>query len=397
MEISVRTDFFSQLILSCHELFLWRFDPQGKLLDTRCPDPVPYQTLIRLDFPEGWTGLEKAYTHPLIFSNEIGLFWILSMPRAEVPYYHLLGPVLSGDLSRPMIQSYLSRFDLSVPQRRQLSELLHRCPVLSISRIYEYAIMLHFCLFEETITAGDLHFREQQTVSDSQTSGASTDYHGTYELERQMVAMVREGDLQYKEKTDRLAVTGQIGQLAPATDLMRQSKNAILVCIVLFSRAAIEGGLPAETALTLADRYFQAIEAADQLSELQAISVALQDDFVQRVHHLRMAHLSPVVRACCDYIDLHLSDPLTVSHLAGQAGYSEYHFCRLFKAETGCTLKAYILQKKLARAEVLLQDPAVPIQEVSASLGFSSVSHFGQCFKKEYGISPSQWRKDRSR
>ncbi len=56
---------------------------------------------------------------------------------------------------------------------------------------------------------------------------------------------------------NRLAMSGSMGTLAGGNG-SRQMKNAVLACIVLFSRAAIEGGLSPKVVMTLTDHFFRA-------------------------------------------------------------------------------------------------------------------------------------------
>jgi len=220
--------------------------------------------------------------------------------------------------------------------------------------------------------------------------------HGTYEMEQQMVRMVREGNLDYKRHMDRIALAGSMGQLSRSGDQIRQMKNAVLVCIILFSRAAIEGGLAPEISMTLTDHYFQSVEACKSLPELTEIAMTMQDDFVLRVHKCRNSSLSKPVQECCDYIDLHMEEPFTLGDMAEKLRYSEVYLCRKFKEETGKTFRDYVRSRKLERAKDMMANNSLPIKEISERLGFCSLSYFGKSFKEAYGMSPSEWRQKKT-
>ena len=182
-----------------------------------------------------------------------------------------------------------------------------------------------------------------------------------------MVRMVREGDLNYTAHMNRLAVAGRMGKLSNG-DPSRQMKNAVLVCVVLFSRAAIEGSVPPEVALTLTDKYFQSIEAARTISELSDISFTMQEDFVRRVHRARTSSLSKPVQECCDYIDLHIEDNITLKELASALRYSDFYLSRKFRGETGKGIKEYIRLKKLEKARDMLTDNSLPVKEIRKTI-----------------------------
>ena len=255
-----------------------------------------------------------------------------------------------------------------------------------------YAIMLYYCITGERILVSDLHYQESEAPAQRAERGKSrrTDVHGTYAMEQEMVRMVREGNLDYQKQISRLAVTGNIGKLSDDTD--RQMKNAVLVCIVLFSRAAIEGGVPPEIAMTLTDHYFQSVEACRGMQELQTIARTMQDDFVQRVHKARQSKLSRPIQECCDYLDIHLEEELTLKEMAGRLGYSEYYLSHKFRQEMGISFRDHLTRRRLSRAPDLLRNTSLTVREISERLHFCSQSYFAEQFRAVYGVSPSEWR-----
>lgn len=216
--------------------------------------------------------------------------------------------------------------------------------------------------------------------------------HGTYEAEREMLRMVREGDVaNFRAHMDRLSMTGQIGKISNGNPL-RQMKNALITCLVLFSRAAMDGGLDPEISYSLSDRYFQSIEACCSIPELVEIGEPMQEDYIQRVHRIRTGCASLPIQACCDYISLHLEEPLSLSELAKRAGYSEYYLSRKFKKETGESVSEYIRRERLERAALLLRTTQEDAQKIAARLQFCSQSRFSENFKKQYGVTPGAYR-----
>jgi AraC family transcriptional regulator len=103
------------------------------------------------------------------------------------------------------------------------------------------------------------------------------------------------------------------------------------------------------------------------------------------------------VNRVCDYIDQHLCDDITLKELADVAGFSEYHFHRIFAAMTGETLFAYIQRLRLERAASrLCAYPSRKITQLALECGFTSSAVFCRTFKKRFGCAPSDFR-DRNR
>lgn len=399
MELRDRLDLFQELIGCCHNLYLWTYDRELTLIRSNCPDELTVRNLFSLG---GAREVLLTYagerSKPIIMTNTLGMMWSAVPERQndELRRVHILGPFFTDALSLQTMEDKLRELSLSPDMRRDVLRFLRSLPVISLSRVFEYTIMLHYCVTGERVNVSDLHYQESEQAPRIRQSSRKADVHGTYELEQEMVRMVREGNLDIQKHISRLAVTGKLGKLSNG-DEMRQLKNSVLVCIVLFSRAAIEGGLSPEISMTLTDHYFQSVEAARTLPELAELATTMQNDFVQRVHKIRALSISRPVLECCDYINLHLEEQLTLKELAAHFKYSEYYLSRKFSQEMGIGLKEYIRRQRLEQARALLKDTSLDIRDVSDRLHFCSPSYFSEQFKAEYGISPTQWREGYNR
>jgi transcriptional regulator GlxA family with amidase domain len=81
------------------------------------------------------------------------------------------------------------------------------------------------------------------------------------------------------------------------------------------------------------------------------------------------------------------------AELAALVNLSASRFRHLFKEETGVSVGAYLRERRLERAELLLRTTFLSIKEVMTEAGVNSMSHFVSYFKKRYGVSPSGYRK----
>ncbi len=95
-----------------------------------------------------------------------------------------------------------------------------------------------------------------------------------------------------------------------------------------------------------------------------------------------------------NYIREHVTDDLPLEKLAHVAGFSPFHFHRIFKSLTGQTVNQFTTRLRLERAAALLKaSPSLSITEAALDCGFGSVSSFSRSFKKQYGIAASQWNR----
>ncbi len=97
------------------------------------------------------------------------------------------------------------------------------------------------------------------------------------------------------------------------------------------------------------------------------------------------------MRDILNYIEEHLEEPLDIKKLSLVAGYSEYHFCRLFKKYTNETVMEYVCRRRLIRAAEEIAT-GMRILDVALKYGFQSHSAFSKAFNREFGFSPSLLR-----
>jgi AraC family transcriptional regulator len=96
----------------------------------------------------------------------------------------------------------------------------------------------------------------------------------------------------------------------------------------------------------------------------------------------------PAVAAAIAHIESHLAGPLAVPAVARAAGVSHNHLTRLFHAETGDTVVAYIRRRRLARARHLLRESTLSIPAVAAAVGIADLQAFNKACRRELGSSP---------
>lgn len=393
LHIEQRLSLFQEMIQCCHNLYLWSYDDALNLLESNCPEEqILHELFASGKQLEKLPQLLSSCRFPVLTANELGLMWIAVPDLAEDTLRHIyvLGPFFLYDISVAKIESELQRRHLQPELKKYVMDFVRSLPIISVNRALEYAQMLHYCVTGARIYADNIQFLDD--LPSNLPREELTTIHGTYEAEKEMVRLVREGDLNYRRHMQVIAGTGRVGNIADGTP-MRQFKNMLIVSVTLFSRAAMEGGLPPETGYRLSDQYLQAIEKSNSLQALNEINTAMQDDFVQRVHQFRQNQaLSKPIRSCMEQMHSRMEEPITLETFANEFGYAKYYLSKKFKAETGQTFTDCLRTLRLERAKFLLRNTSLTVLEISEKLQFCSPSYFSDAFRKAWGCSPTAFR-----
>lgn len=100
-----------------------------------------------------------------------------------------------------------------------------------------------------------------------------------------------------------------------------------------------------------------------------------------------------VVRKIKKYLDEHYQEKVSLDQIAANMYLSPVYISKLFKNETGDTPINYLIDLRMEKARVIMeQDPSSSIQAVALAVGYEDAFHFSKLFKKHYGMSPLHYK-----
>mgnify|MGYP000794993325 FL=1 len=127
----------------------------------------------------------------------------------------------------------------------------------------------------------------------------------------------------------------------------------------------------------------------DRLERAQFLELMVEVNRVCRGgHQVQAASGDSKVVALLQYLNLHLTEELTIDQLSERFYVSKYHMMRRFRRETGYSIHGYVTEKRLLLAQRLLAQGASP-SEVGAQVGYQDYSTFSRAYKKQFGRGPS--------
>lgn len=215
--------------------------------------------------------------------------------------------------------------------------------------------------------------------------------HHTHTEDMRQYEMLRTAEPGAVEEAVRMFSSGLPGHVSD--DPVRNYKYLFVACITLASRAAIAGGLAAERAYNISDLYIQKMDQLESVDAVKALHAEMFAFYAAEMAALdkKAVYSKPIV-LCLDYIYEHLNEPLRVERLAAFSGLNASYLSTLFKKETGVSISKYILSKRIEAAKNMLRFSSDSYAEISATLAFSSQSHFIRVFKQQTGYTPKAYR-----
>lgn len=111
-----------------------------------------------------------------------------------------------------------------------------------------------------------------------------------------------------------------------------------------------------------------------------------KEEYIRRIHKVQ------------DYIEQHSGQPMSIEELSNAAGFSKYHFSRIFQSMLHESLAHYMNRIRMENALFLLAHRADKnMTDIAYELGFTDSAVFSRAFKNYYGISPREYRKEYSK
>ncbi len=213
--------------------------------------------------------------------------------------------------------------------------------------------------------------------------------HMSYAYEKEKYRVIREGRVDLLDSVTRIPPDGTEGRLS--RDTLRHQKNMLIASITIFTRSAMDGGLPEELAYAMSDSYILKGEECASVEELDRLNDRAFREFTYAV--ARNRHCSSKIEAALHYITIHLHEKITLEKVAEAVGLSACHLSRIFKKEVGMSMVDYVQKERVEAAKHMLANSDETLAAISQYLYFSTQSYFIRIFKKYTGVTPGQYRR----
>lgn len=320
----------------------------------------------------------------------------------DITKYLIIGPVSNVPYSKDTLLNMYRDYVISNENKDEFHDFLKRIPHISKFSLISKLVFINYCIYEEVKTPSDFltDYSSPKALSPEivQTNYDKKEnyvYNKSYVLEEAILKLVRTGNIEgfnsllFNDDNFHIGVTGN--------NAIRQLKNNIIIITTLCTRAAIDGGLEYDTAYELSDHFIQLTEQTDNPDILYELLSKIAYTFAEKVSQAQTpTSADGRLQKAILYIKQNTNQHITVGDVARYVGFSKSYFSAYFKENLGFSVSDFILRCKLEEGRRLLQFTNKSISTISTFLCFSSQSHFQTAFKKQFGMTPNEYRRKRS-
>lgn len=221
------------------------------------------------------------------------------------------------------------------------------------------------------------------------------DYHmiqRRYQWENELIQMIQQGNaeaalkswqkMEYMSEGIRFPINSWDGRIA-----------GFAIIRTLCRKAAEAGGVSLLTVDAVSQKYAQKSYSVNNVASYEEMIQNFITEICDAVKDCRREAYSSMVHHAAEYIKLNLSHKLTVSDIAREVNVSASWLSKQFKKETGYTTSQYMADKRTEKAAKLLVSTCLSVQDISSYVGFLDNNYFVKVFKKQYQMTPTDYRK----
>lgn len=321
----------------------------------------------------------------------------------------IIGPFINKDINPQTLNTIKYRYSLDekdmedVKKEITSSSYANYISFLNVTSFFNYLINKKDINIVDIFTHVSKNIKVTMEMKKANTfvqESFSSRSHDTYEIEQLISKYIENGDVESLETFFKyISKNANLSEGKLADSELRQQKNLFIGLIAVIGKGPlIRGGISIEEAYNLIDFYTQECEKLNTIEAINNLRYTALTNLVKLVRNNKSeGRYSADVLQAIDYIKANIATNIGIEDVLGKIGRKRTSFLNQFKSETNITLGKYIQKVKLEEAKNLLEFTNTSILDISLIFNFSSQSYFHNLFKKEYGITPLEFRKQSRR
>lgn len=304
-------------------------------------------------------------------------------------YKIIIGPTVISGTTSPFIANHpFSNFSFELQKESETGFLNH-------------VKFIYFALKHETIENKKLKIsyidvqdnristkkRFTNILDNRRSEGFTKD---SYQMELRLIHYIRTQKIDKIEWIIRSLSSHSSNLLS--SDALQSIRLKFVGFVTIITRTAIQDGIPLETAFSLSDSLIEAMDSMTTTRQIIEYFSYTSIQFMNLYSNHRFKNVSSDTKKVYNYIDMHLTEKISLDEIGKFIGKSPTYISNKFKIEVGETISDYLLTRRIDEAKEMLLFTNFSSQEIAERLNFISQSYFIKCFRKIVGKTPKHYR-----
>lgn len=354
-----------------------------------------YYSIFRIPFDE--PADKTLYCLTDIFNVQYALFPIRQTEGTKEGGTIILGPYLTNPIKEALITKIISNNNLSDSMIIPLKKYYYSLPVadgttiisiINVMAEYLYGGSSEY-IIEFINEAGNSIDVTLDFIPQPELSLSMKVLEDRYIWENTLLGAVAKGD-----RREAVTVLKKMPNMTEPRhhDSLRDGKNSCIILNTLLRKAAEHGVVHPVYLDEMSEKFAFRIEAAINEKQTKDLALEMVRKYSILVENQSLKDYSPQIRKAINYINLNLSQPLSLKCIAEELSVNPSYLSNLFKKEVHTTLTEYINKSRIETALKLLNSSDMQIQNIAWYVGINDVNYFTKLFKKVIGMTPSDYR-----
>ena len=328
------------------------------------------------------------------------------IPEAENSYFYV-GPYISALPTDEHIENKADQLCLSAEQTELFSAYYRKLPVVEDENFLMTIIdtlgdfiwngtnnfNVEYISYEIPDKRRPVYSSELFVVSEIENTPPALELiEKNYNNEKLLIDAVSKGKLNMVDAIVPTVLHQSIEERLP--DSLRNRKNYLIILNTLLRKAAEKGEVHPVHIHRLSSAFAKEIEKTYSIEECLRLQQNMIRKYCILVKEHSLKNHSQLIGRVITLISYDLSAPLTLKYIASTMNVNASYLSSAFRKECGETLTDYVNRKRMENAAYILSHSNKQIQTVAEECGILDVNYFIKIFKKQYGITPSQYRKN---
>lgn len=321
--------------------------------------------------------LARIENVPVIFGPFCSLIWT----RQDcITYLHRMG---ISDIKPMALLAYRSRF--TVINEREALHIVQSCIRLFDPAAEKWGVT-------EIDHSSQMVSAAQRVESAPLRMNYSELIQERYHIEQRLISEIESGNA-HAAIMDLRKLQQDVDFLKKMGTTLENERVGAAIVRTMLRMSALRAGLPAPTIDLLSRKNTVATINAASVEEIYKEKENMIRAFCQAIQSHKQHQYSNLVLSVIHYIEHQYAQDLSIQQIADELSVNINHLTAAFRQETGVTPGAYIRQTRMKQAVRLLVSTDLSVQDISNMVGVPDANYFVKLFKKEYSLTPTQYRK----